>query len=107
MVDKKKLNREAVEDILAEAHQKGSPPDFSKADLSGVSLNSLDLSFANLIETNLYRADLYKTILRQANLYLADLSRANLKRTDFVIMYTRPVSALKPFLYHHYRLVFF
>jgi hypothetical protein len=78
-VERRKLTREQVEQIVREAREKGKRPDLNRVDLSGANLSGVDLSGADLSG-----ADLGGTILNGANLRGADFSGAYLGGTDFI-----------------------
>ena len=72
------MTRERVEQILAEASEKGERPDLREASLRGDDLRGADLRWADLREASLRGAILHGADLRWADLREADLRWADL-----------------------------
>jgi uncharacterized protein YjbI with pentapeptide repeats len=68
----RKLTREEVEKILADARENGEIPDLREADLRDANLRGADLTGADLREADLREADLRDANLTGANLRGAD-----------------------------------
>jgi hypothetical protein len=81
-MERKKLTREQVEQIVREARERGKEPDLRRTDLSGIDLSGVHLWKVNLSDASLRGIDLRGADLRGAKLIWADLSAADLRETN-------------------------
>lgn len=88
-MERRKLTREQVEEIVTEARDREKWPDLNEADLTEIDLREVDLRGTNFRRTYLKGADLTKANLIGSDLKGANLSEASLREADLTGAYLK------------------